>query len=62
MKTVKLLRIQINNILSSDYHVNQTCKKARKKLHVLASVAKYMDINMPKMLMKAFVYSFITAI
>ena len=61
MKTVKLLRIQINN-LNFDYHVNQTCKKARKKLHALASVDKYMDINMRRMLMKAFVYSFLTAL
>ena len=54
---VKLLGIHLNNDLSFDYHVNQLCKKARKKLHALARIAKYMAINKRRMLMKAFVSS-----
>ena len=53
--SVKLLCIHLNNDLNFDYHVNQLCKKASKKLHALARIAKYMDINKRRMLMKAFV-------
>ena len=53
--SVKLLGIHLNNDLNFDYHVNQLCKKANKKLHALARIAKYMDINKRRMLMKAFV-------
>ena len=53
----KLLGIHFNNYLNFDYHVNQLCKKASKKLHALARIAKYMDINKRRMLMKAFVSS-----
>ena len=55
--SVKLLGIHLNNDLNFDYHVNQLCKKASKKLHTLARIAKYMDINKRRMLMKAFVSS-----
>ena len=55
--SVKLLGIQINNNLNFDYHVNQLCKKPSKKLHALTRVAKYMDRNKQRMLMKAFVSS-----
>ena len=53
----KLLGIHFNNNLNFDYHVNQLCKKASKKLHAFARIAKYMDINKRRMLMKAFVSS-----
>ena len=43
--SVKLLGIHFNNDLNFDYHVNQLCKKASKKLHALARIAKYMDIK-----------------
>ena len=33
--SIKLLGIHINNNLNFDYHVNQLCKSARKKLHML---------------------------
>ena len=49
--SVKLLGIYINNKLNFDYHVNQLCKKASKKLHALARIA--MDIHKRRMLMKA---------
>ena len=50
--TVKLLGIHLNNDLNFDYHVNQLFKKASKKLHALAIIAKYMDINKRRMFMK----------
>ena len=43
--SIKLLGIHINNNLNFDYHVNQLCKNASKKLHALARIAKYMDIK-----------------
>ena len=55
--SVKLLGIHINNNLNFDYYVNQLCKKASKKLHALARIAKHMDINKRRMFMKAFVSS-----
>ena len=53
--SVQLLGIHIDNNLNFDYHVNQLCKKASKKLHALDRIAKYLDINKWRMLMKAFV-------
>ena len=55
--SVKLLRTHINNNLNFNYHVNQLCKKASKNFHALARIAKYIDINKWRMLMKAFVSS-----
>ena len=55
--SVKLLGIHLSNDLNLGYHVNQLCKKASKKLHALARIAKYMDINKRRILMKAFVSS-----
>ena len=43
---VKLLGIRFNNNLNFGYRVNQLCKK----LHTLARIAKYMDINKRRML------------
>ena len=54
---VKLLGIHINNNLNFDYHINQICKKTSKKLHALTRIAKYMNINKQRMLMKTFVSS-----
>ena len=36
----ELLVIHINDNLNFDYHVNQLCKKASKKLRALAKIAK----------------------
>ena len=57
--SVKLLGIYINNNLSFDYHVNQLCKTETRKIHALARIPKYMDININKrrMLFKAFASS-----
>ena len=55
--SVKFLGIHLNNDLNFEYHVHQLCKKASKKLHALARIAKYMGINKRRMLKKAFVSS-----
>ena len=55
--SANLLGIHINNVLNFNYHVNQLCQKASKKLHALAQLVKYMDINKRRMIMKAFVSS-----
>ena len=55
--SVKILGIHVNNNLNFGYHVNQLSKKASKKLHALARIAKYIDINKRRMLMKTFVSS-----
>ena len=61
--SVKFLGIHLNNDLNFGCHVNQLCKKASKKLYALARIAKYMDINKRRMLMKAlYLLSFLTAL
>ena len=50
---VKLLGVHIDCRLDFDYHVNQICKKAIKKIHTLSRTCKYMDQNKQRMLMKA---------
>ena len=55
--SIKLLGIHIDNTLNFDYHVNHLCQKTSKKLNALAGIAKYIDINKQRMLMKAFVSS-----
>ena len=47
----------IDGRLDLDYHVSQICKKTSKKLQTLSRVCKYMDQNIRKMLMKAFLNS-----
>ena len=53
-KTVKLLDITIDNKLSFNEHVTNICKKANQKLHALARIAKYLDHNKLKIIMKTF--------
>ena len=45
IKRVKLLGLHIDGRLDFDYHVNQICKKASKKIHALSRVCKYMGQN-----------------
>ena len=54
---VKLLGITVDNKLNFNEHVNKLCKKASQKLHALARIAKYMDTNKLKILMKTFIES-----
>ena len=55
VKRVKLLGVHIDGRLDFDYHVNQICEKASKKIHVLSRLCKYMDQSKRRMLMKAFI-------
>ena len=55
--SVKLLGIHIDNALNFDYHVNHLYQRTSKKLSALAGIAKYIDINKQRMLMKDFVSS-----
>ena len=52
---VKLLGIHIDNRLNFDYQISQLCKKARKKLHALTRVFKYMDISQRKLIANHFI-------
>ena len=54
---VKLLGIYIDDRLNFDYHISQLCKKARKKLHALTRVFKYMNISQRKSIANAFIMS-----
>ena len=40
---VKFLGIHVDNRFNFDYHVNELCKKATKKLHALARIFKYVE-------------------
>ena len=51
----KLLGIIIDNKLTFNNHVAGLCKKASQKLHALARVSKYMNMNKRRTIMKAFI-------
>ena len=53
----KLLRVKFDSNLSIENHVTSLCKKASQKLHALARISHYMDLNKRKNLMKAFITS-----
>ena len=50
VKGAKLLGVHIDGRLDFDYHENQICKKAGKKMHALSRVCKYMDQHKRRML------------
>ena len=50
----KLLGVYIDNKLNFDYHVDQLCKKASKKLRALARVTPYMNLEKKKVVMNSF--------
>ena len=54
---VKLLGIYLDNRLNFGYHISQLCKKARKNLHALTRVFKYMYISQRKLITNAFIMS-----
>ena len=56
-KSKKLLGIVIDNNLSFKEHVTGLCKKASQKLHALARVTGYMDLEKRRIIMKAFIIS-----
>ena len=53
----KLLGVVIDRDLKFDEHVSRLCKKASQKLHALARVSKYMNIEQRRKIMKAFISS-----
>ena len=55
--SAKLLGIRIDNKLNFNEHVNNLCSKASQKLHALARVRNYMNMNQSKVLMKTFILS-----
>ena len=56
-KSVKLLGVTIDNKLIFNKHVIKICNKANQKLHALARIAKYLDPNKLKIIMKTFIES-----
>ena len=56
-KEQKLLGIKFNSSLSFQGHTSSLCKKASKKLHVLARIVNYMDLPKRKVSTKAFIRS-----
>ena len=55
--SVKLLGITIDNKLNFNEHVTTICKKTSQKLHALARIAKYLDTDKLKIIMKTFIES-----
>ena len=53
---VKMLGVKFDSNLSFENHVTSLCKKASQKLHALARVSHYMDLNKSRNLMKSFFY------
>ena len=53
----KLLAVKFDSNLSFESHVTSLCKKASQKLHALARILHYMDLNKCRNLMKAFITS-----
>ena len=54
-KYEKLLGVTIDNKLTFNQHVTGLCKKASQKLHALARVSQYMNIEKRKVIMRAFI-------
>ena len=51
----KLLGVKFDSNLSFEGHVTSLCKKASQKLHALARISHYMDLNKRRSLLKAFI-------
>ena len=56
-KKQKLLGVEIDRTLSFDEHIASLCRKAGKKLSVLARLSNFMCTNKKRVLMKAFIES-----
>ncbi|XP_057294621.1 uncharacterized protein LOC130623149 [Hydractinia symbiolongicarpus] len=48
--SVRLLGVKIDNKLNFEEHVRSICKSASQKLHALARISPYMNINKKKMI------------
>ena len=53
----KLLGVKFDCNLSFESHITSLCKKASQKLHALARISHYMDLNKRRSPMKAFITS-----
>ena len=53
----KLLGIAIDNNMKFDEHVSGLCKKVSQKLHALARVSNFMNVEQLRKIMKAFIAS-----
>ena len=53
----KLLGVTIDSYLNFNLHVIQLCVKAGQKLHALARVSNYMDMEKVKLIMRSFIMS-----
>ena len=53
----KLLGVEIDSNLNFDLYVSSLCKKAGKKLSVLARLSSFMSLNQRRTLMKMFIES-----
>ena len=53
----KLLGVKFDSNLSFEGHVTSLCKKASQKLHAVARISHYTDLNKRRSLMKAFITS-----
>ena len=51
----KLLRVKFDSNISFEDHVTSLFKKTSQKLHALARISHYMDLNKRRNLMKAFI-------
>ena len=51
----KLLGVKFDSNLSFESHITFLCKTASQKLHALARISHYMDLNKRRTLMKAFI-------
>ena len=55
--SVKLLGVTVDNKLNFKEHVTKLCKKANQKLRALARIAKYLNTDKLKIIMKTFIES-----
>ena len=53
----KLLGVKFDSNISFQNHFTSLCKKASQKLHAIAIISHYMDLNKRRNLMKAFITS-----
>ena len=56
-KKHKLLGVEIDRTLNFDEHIASLCRKAGKKLSVLARLSNFMCTNKKRVLIKAFIES-----
>ena len=53
----ELLGITIDSNLSFEKHLTNLCRKSNQKLHALSRIAKYMDLDKRRIIMRAFIIS-----